>query len=66
MSAIETLDDGRKVLRVVMEDGEKVVPVPVLPPGTSNVVVMATKAPDTPEQYIFHVYIVSPLQKQDS
>lgn len=64
VSAIETLDDGHQVLRVKTEDAEKAVPVPPLPPGTFNVVVMATRAPDSSE-YIYHVYSVSPVQASE-
>ncbi|XP_071526414.1 uncharacterized protein Bdp1 [Panulirus ornatus] len=62
VSAIQTLDDGRQTILVPTPDGEKSVPVPVLPPGTSNVVVVATGAPDSPGEHIYHVYVVSPLE----
>ncbi|KAG7164479.1 axoneme-associated protein mst101(2)-like [Homarus americanus] len=66
VSAIQTQDDGRQTILVPTADGQKSVPVPVLPPGTSNVLVMATGAPDSPGEHIYHVYVVSPVEGTES
>ena len=66
VSAIQTLDDGRQVIVVPTSSGHYSVPVPTLPPGTSNVVVMATDVPDLPGELIYHVYILSPLEAEES
>nr|XP_027234627.1 uncharacterized protein LOC113825957 isoform X2 [Penaeus vannamei] len=49
ISAIQTLEDGKQVVEIPTPVGPKIVPVPTLAPGTSNVIVMATDAPDSPE-----------------
>ncbi|MPC85371.1 hypothetical protein E2C01_080142 [Portunus trituberculatus] len=66
VSAIQTLEDGRQVILVPTSSGHNSVPVPILPPGTSNVVVMATDVPDSPGELIYHVYVVSPVETGDS
>lgn len=62
ISAIQTLEDGKQVVEIPTPVGPKIVPVPTLAPGTSNVIVMATDAPDSPGEHIYHVYLVSPLE----
>ncbi|XP_047501101.1 transcriptional regulator ATRX-like isoform X2 [Penaeus chinensis] len=62
ISDIQTLEDGKQVVEVPTPAGPKIVPVPTLAPGTSNVIVMATDAPDSPGEHIYHVYLVSPLE----
>lgn len=66
VSAIQTLEDGRQVIVVPTSNGHYSVPVPVLPPGTSNIVVMATDVPDSPGELIYHVYVVSPVEAAES
>uniref|UniRef100_A0A0N7ZAC7 Myb-like domain-containing protein n=1 Tax=Scylla olivacea TaxID=85551 RepID=A0A0N7ZAC7_SCYOL len=66
VSAIQTLEDGRQVILVPTPSGHNSVPVPILPPGTSNVVVMATDVPDSPGELIYHVYVVSPVEAGES
>lgn len=66
ISAIQTLEDGQQVIPVPTPNGHYSVPVPILPPGTSNVVVVATNMPDCPGEHIYHVYVVSPLEAVDS
>lgn len=66
VSAIQTLEDGRQVILVPTASGHNSVPVPILPPGTSNVVVMATSVPDSPGELIYHVYVVSPVEAGES
>ncbi|XP_063597761.1 transcriptional regulator ATRX-like isoform X2 [Penaeus indicus] len=62
ISDIQTLEDGKQVVEIPTPAGPKIVPVPTLAPGTSNVIVMATDAPDSPGELIYHVYLVSPLE----
>lgn len=62
VSDIQTLEDGKQVVEIPTPAGPKIVPVPTLAPGTSNVIVMATDAPDSPGEHIYHVYLVSPLE----
>lgn len=66
VSAIRTLEDGRQVIMVPSSNGYYSVPVPILPPGTSNIVVMATDVPDCPGELIYHVYVVSPVEAGES
>nr|XP_053653997.1 serine-rich adhesin for platelets-like [Cherax quadricarinatus]XP_053653998.1 serine-rich adhesin for platelets-like [Cherax quadricarinatus]XP_053653999.1 serine-rich adhesin for platelets-like [Cherax quadricarinatus] len=66
VSAIQTQEDGCQTILVPTADGHKIVPVPVLPPGTSNVLVVATEAPDLPGEQIYHVYVVSPVEGNQS
>ncbi|KAG0724805.1 Transcription factor TFIIIB component B'' [Chionoecetes opilio] len=66
VSAIQTLEDGQQVIVVPTDNGHYSVPVPILPPGTSKLVVMATDVPDSPGELIYHVYVVSPLEAGES
>ncbi|KAK4309740.1 hypothetical protein Pmani_018668 [Petrolisthes manimaculis] len=65
VSAIQTQDDGQQVIIVPTSSGQYRVPVPVLPPGTSNIVVMATPVADNPGEYIYHVYVMSPTDEDE-
>lgn len=66
ISSIQTLENGQQVIPVPTPNGHYSVPVPALPPGASNVVVVAMDLPDSPGEHIYHVYIVSPLDATDS
>ncbi|KAK3861668.1 hypothetical protein Pcinc_032392 [Petrolisthes cinctipes] len=65
VTAIQTQDDGKQVIIVPTSSGQYRVPVPVLPPGTSNIVVMATPVADNPGEYIYHVYVMSPTDEDE-
>lgn len=65
VSAIQTGDDGQQFIVVKTTNGQYRVPVPVLPAGTSNIVVMATPVPSHPGEHIFHVYVMSPVDEDE-
>lgn len=63
LSAVKVNEDGTNSVSIPTETGEKMVPVPHIPPGTSSVLVVATKGVETQGDYIYHVYTISPSQE---
>ncbi|XP_068234663.1 calponin homology domain-containing protein DDB_G0272472 isoform X2 [Palaemon carinicauda] len=64
LTAVKVDDDGTRFVNIPTEAGEKVVPVPHIPPGTSSILVVASKVMDPPGEFIYHVYTISPLSQE--
>ncbi|KAK7074960.1 hypothetical protein SK128_012666 [Halocaridina rubra] len=60
VSAVEVHSDGKRTVSVPTTNGQKSLPIPYIPPGTSGVMVVATTVEDNPGEYIYHVYTISP------
>ncbi|XP_076055415.1 uncharacterized protein LOC143033805 [Oratosquilla oratoria] len=60
-SHVQQLPDGTGTITVPTSKGKKEVKVPVLPQGSSNLMVVATADPCNPGEHLYHVYFVSPM-----